>query len=378
MNIAILGLGTVGKGVFEIAQKVDGIEVRRILEIRETGALITSHIEDITSDPEIDLVTETMGGLHPAYEFAKLSLESGKHFVSSNKLLVSVYGKELSEIARKNGKAFLYDAACGGGIAYLSNMEISRKIDTIQALGGILNGTTNYILDAMQSGKKNYADALKEAQALGYAERDPSSDVDGLDTMRKLVLSCAVGFNSYLNIDEIPVEGISQVTPTDIQWAKDAGGVLKLCAFGRRTACGISAYVEPTVLAAASPDASVQGSLNYAWYTGESEGLMSFIGAGAGRYPTASDVIRDVYSVSSGRRYMTDEDCAQVTLDNTAVMHAYYLRVPAESEVPAEWIASETKCGESIIIETVPVSVQDMHSKFSGKKDVFFAGIQKG
>lgn len=378
MNIAILGLGTVGKGLFDIAQKLDGFTVKRILEIRESGPLITANIEDILRDPSIDLVAETMGGLHPTFEFAKAVLESGKHFVTSNKLLVSVYGAELTCLARSRGKAFLFDAACGGGIAYLSNMEIARRIDNIQALGGILNGTTNFILDAMQSGKQDYATALTEAQHLGYAERDPSSDVNGLDTMRKLVLSCAVGFNSYLDIDAIPVMGISKITPVDIEWAKQAGGVLKLCAYAKKTQNSVSAYVEPTVLSASSPDANVRGSQNFAWYMGENCGQMSFIGAGAGRYPTAFDVMRDIYTANEGRLYMTEENCAKIAPNNATEKHAYYLRVLSKEAVPSELIEEKTSCGNSFMIRTVPISVQKMHRMFSEKEDVFFAGIQKG
>ena len=378
MNIAILGHGTVGGGVCEIAGKLDGIEVKRILELRETGGIFTDRFEDIESDPEIELVAETMGGLHPAYEFAKRSLEAGKHFVTSNKLLVSVYGPELTGIARQNGKAFLFDAACAGGIPYLSSMETARDTDQIAAFGGILNGTTNFILDAMQNGGMTYASALAEAQRLGYAERDPSSDVDGLDTMRKLVLCCAVGFGAVLPVDSIPVAGISKVIPADIEWAAAHGGMLKLCAFGKKTPGGIAAYVEPAVADNASPLANVRGSLNYAWYEAEYAGHMGFVGAGAGRYPTASDVIRDIVSVPAGRRYMTGEDLRDALPDNAGESHPYYLRVPAGTDVPASLIASKTKKDGYAFIETVKVSVTEMHEKFAAREDVFFAGIQKG
>ena len=199
MKIGLLGMGT---GVYEIAQSLPDVDVKWVLEKRFQAAYITDDINVILSDPEIELVVETMGGLHPAYEFASSVLESGKHFVTANKLLVSAYGVELTKLAKEKGVAFLYGAACGGGIAYLANLTIARGIDRITALGGILNGTTNYILDSMQSKGGDYAAALSEAQQLGYAERDPSSDVDGLDTQRKLILASAVGFDTWFKPED--------------------------------------------------------------------------------------------------------------------------------------------------------------------------------
>lgn len=378
MNIAILGHGTVGGGVSEIAQKLPDIRVTRILELREKGGIFTDRFDDIADDPSIELVAETMGGLHPAFEFAKKALERGKHFVTSNKLLVSVYGAELTKIAREHNAAFLFDAACGGGLTFLSTLETTREIDEVTAVGGILNGTTNFILDAMQSGNTSYADALAEAQRLGYAERDPSSDVDGLDTMRKLVLCSAVGFGILLDPDDVPAAGISRVRPEDLVRAAACGCRLKLCAYAAKTDAGVSAYVEPSFLPAFTPAANVTGSLNYAWYEGIYCGHLGFVGAGAGRYPTASDVIRDIVSVEAGRRYMTPEVCVPGKPDNGAEAHAYYLRVPAGSDVPPMWIAEKETANGFDYITTISLPVSVMHEKYSAEKDTFFAGITKG
>ena len=376
MVIALLGMGTIGSGVFEIANKLEGVTLKKVLEKRFQAEYITDNIEEITGDKEIELVVETMGGLHPAYEFAKACIESGKHFVTANKLLVSVYGEELVAIAREKGVAFLYGAACGGGIAYLANLKLAKEIDHLTSLGGILNGTTNFILDAMQSEGKDYAEVLKVAQDLGYAERDPSSDVDGLDTQRKLILSCSVGFDSYLKPEQIPTYGISSVLAADINWAKANGKVLRLCARAEKNEGRLSAFVEPTLVAANAPEAAILKNVNYAWYAGECYGLMSYTGQGAGKLPTAANVIRDVQSVSAGCMYMTSEACAAVEPDNAAAAHAYYVRIPAGEAFPAEWIDSEEACGETRMIVTVPVSVQEMHAKLGARKDCFFAGIQ--
>ena len=379
MKIGLLGMGTIGSGVFEIANSLEGVVCKKVLEKRFQAEYITDNIDDIVKDGEIELVVETMGGLHPAYEFAVQVLENRKHFVTANKLLVSVYGPELTALAKKNGVGFLYGAACGGGIAYLANLEIARGIDRITSLGGILNGTTNYILDSMQSRGMDYSQALSEAQALGYAERDPSSDVDGLDTQRKLILACAVGFDAYLKPEDIPTCGIRSVLSADIEWAKENNMTLRLCACAERNADNaLSAYVEPTMVEANAPEAAVLSNVNYAWYKGERYGLMSYIGQGAGKLPTAANVLRDVQSVSAGARYMTSEACRAVQPDNSAARHPYYIRIADASVIPAEWIArSEALDGESCI-ETVPVSVQEMHNLMANHRDAFFAGLQRG
>ena len=379
MKIGLLGMGTIGSGVFEIANSLEGVECKKVLEKRFQAEYITDNIDDIVKDGEIELVVETMGGLHPAYEFAVQVLENRKHFVTANKLLVSVYGPELTALAKKNGVGFLYGAACGGGIAYLANLEIARGIDRITSLGGILNGTTNYILDSMQSRGMDYSQALSEAQALGYAERDPSSDVDGLDTQRTLILACAVGFDAYLKPEDIPTCGIRSVLSADIEWAKENNMTLRLCACAERNADNaLSAYVEPTMVEANAPEAAVLSNVNYAWYKGERYGLMSYIGQGAGKLPTAANVLRDVLSISAGHRYMTSERCAQAAPDNSAATHAYYVRLEKGADFPAGWIDQKEERGEWDVYVTLPVSVEDMHAFIKNQKNAFLAGTRKG
>lgn len=373
MIIGLLGMGTVGSGVFEIAEGLEDVCVKRVLKRRGHADYMTEKIEDIVGDPEIELVAEAMGGLHPTYEYAVAALENGKHFVTANKLLVSVYGAELTALARKKGKAFLFGSACGGGIAFLANLQLARSIDRLTALGGILNGTTNFILDAMQRFHMDYASALAQAQALGYAERDPSSDVDGLDSMRKLVLACAVGFDAYVDPEAIPVFGISSVLPCDIAYAQENALALRLCVFARRDGDRLSAYVEPTLVPANSPESAIIENINYAWYEGAQCGLMSYTGQGAGKYPTASNLLRDVCSVAAGQRYMTRERCAAHTIDNQNEKHRYYVRMADGSALPEAWIARRS--GD--VYETTEISVAEMHAFMSNKKG-FMAGIKKG
>ncbi len=378
MKIALLGMGTIGTGVYEIAQSLPDVEVKWVLEKRFQAEYITDDMNVILSDPEIELVVETMGGLHPAYEFASQALASGRHFVTANKLLVSAYGVELTKLAREKGVAFLYGAACGGGIAYLANLTIARGIDRITALGGILNGTTNYILDAMQTKGSDYAAVLAEAQSLGYAERDPSSDVDGLDTQRKLILASAVGFDRWFKPEDIPTRGIASVLPLDVTWAKTHGLVIRLCARAERSADGkVSACVEPTLVDRHAPEAAILSNVNYAWYEGEKYGLMSYIGQGAGKDPTAANVLRDVRSVSAGHRYMTSETCVPGVPDNASAVERYYLRVPAGTAIPEDWVQLPIHSGEWDVYETNPVPVAEMHARMAEIKSAFFAGIRR-
>ena len=378
MVIALLGMGVVGSGVVEIAERTDGIQIKKILATRVRRPDMTADFADIINDSEIELIAEAMGGLHPAYEYAKAALESGRHFVTANKLLVCEYGAELCAVAREHGCAFLYSAACGGGIPFLTNLNLARGFDTIEALGGILNGTTNFILDSMQRQNMDYAEALAEAQRLGYAERNPASDVDGLDTMRKLVLACGAGFDAYIASSDIPTAGIASIRAQDIAYAKSRGMSFRLCAYADRRDDCISAYVEPEMLAQNAPESAILKNVNYAWYRGACSGMMSFSGQGAGKLPTATNVIRDVRAVMAGKRYMTSPACAPAPVRSDSVLHPYYLRMPLMDYAPDYWIADRAVDDHHQYIETIPVSVSDMHAFMKGKGDSFFAGIRKG
>ena len=376
MKIALLGFGTVGSGVYEGVRYLNNVEVSHILDRHLRTALSTNRFEDIMGDSAVELVVEAMGGLHPAYEYAVAVLQSGRHFVTANKQLVSACGKELVALARKHGVAFLYSAACGGGIPFLSNLAAAHSSDCIAALGGILNGTTNYILDAMTMRGADYLAVLSEAQMLGYAERDPSGDVEGFDTMRKLVLACAVGLGVFVREEDIPTFGISRIMPADIANATRKGCVLKLCASAAMDETGLSACVEPTLISQSAPEAAIHNNLNYAWYCGEACGKMNFSGQGAGKLPTASNILRDITGILGGQRYLTDTDCHEADVRRDFV-HRYCLRVPEGTAVPENWIGTRLTDGKFDFIETVEVPVWDMHAFAKENPRAFFAGIRK-
>ena len=249
MKVAVLGFGTVGFGVYEMLGKAKGPEQGPVLVRpgKKDAPFKVTSIEEIVNDPTVGAVAEVMGGVEPAFAYAEAALKAGKHFVTSNKALVAAKGVELDAIAREKGVAFLFSAACGGGVPFLHNLALARESDEIRALGGILNGTTNYMLDAMQRLRLDYDDVLKDAQRLGYAEADPTADVSGLDALRKIMLACAVAYGK-LPTDGLLNEGIQSVTAADVAHFQSRGYTCRLIASGGKADDGVYAYVEPVLV----------------------------------------------------------------------------------------------------------------------------------
>lgn len=378
MVLGLMGLGVVGSGVYELVQQHTTMRVKTILDRACRLPNMTTDAAQLLGDPQIDCVVEAMGGLHPTYEYALRALEQGKHFVTSNKHLVSVYGEQLNRLARDRGVAFLFGAACGGGIPYLDNLHQAAQTEAVQAVGGILNGTTNYILDAMQRRQLDYAQALKEAQAKGFAEADPSQDVDGLDTMRKLMLSCAVGFHVFLRAGDIAVQGIGGVTGEDIRYLARRGLALKLHAYASRGPGGLCAYVEPTAFAHNSPEGALAENLNCVWYEAAGCGRMRYLGQGAGKMPTAANVLRDVQAISTGRRYLLNVDCSSAQVHNAQARHSYYVRLPKDAPAPPVTAVSREEDARWAYLMVSPLDVQQAHQLFKNRPGTFFAGFAQG
>lgn len=381
MKVAVLGFGTVGVGVYGMLETALGLERGPVL-VRPGKAdkpfKLTS-IEEIVNDGSIGAVAEVMGGIEPAFSYASAVLRSGKHFVSSNKALVAEKGIELGELARENGVAFLFSAACGGAVPFLHDLSLARQSDRIVSLRGILNGTTNFMLDAMERLGLDYDQALKEAQALGYAEADPSADVTGLDSLRKIMLACAVAYD-MLPDQGLFNEGIDSIGLEDTAWFRSRGYTCRLLARGGRTEKGVYAYVEPVLLREGAAECSVLENYNMARYEGENSGSIVLMGQGAGRWPTASAVLRDLSSALMGQREMLRSSCRRVRAENGAVSHIYYVRVPEKlaEELPAELVEREQGLARVI---TKPISVERMHSlareiRARGEK-LFFAALEQ-
>ena len=379
MNIALLGFGVVGSGVYEWCRSRENLHVCRVLirsDKPEIAGIATRDFDDILHDPNIDVVAEVMGGLHPAYEYVTAALKAGKHVVTANKALVAAYYRELTALADVCGKALLCTAAVGGGIPWLVNLARCKKLDHICRLGGIMNGTSNFIMDAMHKSPVSFPVILKKAQELGYAEADPSADIDGNDIRRKLVISANIAFDALLNEEDIPMFGIRTVTDGDIRTFQSRGFVCKLLAEAAQAESGVCAYIEPTLVSASALEAAVPANFNLITYEGEQIGRQSFYGQGAGQMPTAANVVQDCLSIAEGRRAFYAEKAVPTALDGSGEAHPYYVRTAA----PDTWLRSHTADTWDKGIVTGAVNTYDMLAWAKRQREVdptcFIAGIR--
>ena len=381
MTIGLLGLGTIGSGVFEHLSAHGDIRVKRILELRRHPGLEhleTSDFNEILNDPEIDTVVELIGGMEPAHTFTVQAIKAGKNVVSANKLMISHHMEELLTLARENGVQYRYDASVGGSIPILYNLMRHRSADRLLGVRGIVNGTTNLILDIMQTEGRGFDDVLKEAQAQGYAEANPSADVDGIDAQCKIVIASAVAYDRYVHPEQVATEGIRTISDDDIAFFRQMNRVCRLIAASSLNPDGsISAYVEPTLVASGSTEAAVHLNNNTVTVTGAYFGEQTFQGQGAGKDPTAFAVelgLRDIMDGVTDRLNPVMSGYASV--DNAKAEHIYYLRTHAQLDIPAAALGS---CDGGTAYITEPMSVQAMHAlaKQIKQTDVgmFFAGV---
>ena len=311
-KVAILGFGTVGSGVAEvlsknsqgIARRSGGeIQVKYILDVRDfpDSPFKDCFVKDfsiIENDPEVDVVVETIGGAKVALEFTTRALKAGKSVVSSNKELVATHGYELLQLAKANGVSYLFEASVGGGIPILRPLTNCLAANEVEQITGILNGTTNYILSRMDAEGADYADVLADAQAKGYAEADPSADVDGFDAASKTAILASIGFGTRVTTDDVYQQGIRTIGAEDITQARELGYTIKLLGIARNTDAGVDVRVHPTLIPADHMLAKVNGAMNAVYVVGDAAGETMFYGAGAGSFPTASAVVGDILSLS--------------------------------------------------------------------------------
>lgn len=308
IKVSVLGYGTVGSGVVEIIRENaelitkragEEIQVKSVLDLRDfpedpVQEIIVHDFEEIKNDPEVRIVVETMGGLHPAYEFVKASLESGKSVCTSNKALVAAYGPELLEIAEEKNVNFLFEASVGGGIPIIRPLKVSLAPDEILEISGILNGTTNYILTEMTDKGADFDSVLKDAQEKGYAEKDPTADVEGYDACRKIAILTSLAYGKQLDFEDIYTEGITKITDRDINYAKQIGAKIKIFGSSKKVGDRVSAMVAPKLITSSHPLYSVDGVFNAILVKGNMVGDVMFYGQGAGKLATASAVVSDV------------------------------------------------------------------------------------
>ena len=303
MNIAILGYGTVGRGVDQIVKGLDDIEVTRILELpdRCEGPRMTSDYAQIVDDPQIEVVLECMGGLEPAHTFIMKALEAGKSVVTSNKAVVAAYFDEFARTAKEHGASLLIEATCGGGIPWIASIQKVRRIDEVSSLSGIMNGTTNFIVDAMIKNGADFAETLERAQELGYAEADPSADIDGIDVKNKTRIAVSVAFDTACE-EDIPVTGIRTLTKSDLDLFAAHGRTVKLLGRAVQQEGRYAASVEPVALPSRSLEANVPSNFNIVSLEGATVGPLKFYGQGAGSLPTGNAMVQDVIDFAEGRR----------------------------------------------------------------------------
>ena len=314
VNAALLGLGTVGTGVYKVIKsqeqemtaklgcqvKITKILVRNLEKASgkvDDPSVLTTDWADIEGDPSIDIVIELIGGIEPARTYILAALKAGKNVVTANKDLIAVHGKEILETARAAQKDFLFEAAVAGGIPIISPLKNSLEANHVTEVMGIVNGTTNFILTKMSQEGMEFSDALALATELGYAEADPTADIEGIDAGRKVAILASVAFNSRVTLDNVHIEGITKITATDIQYAKEMGCVIKLLGVARNTPEGIEARVHPMLIDVNHPLASVNDAYNAVFVQGDAVQDAMFYGRGAGELPTASAVVGDVFDI---------------------------------------------------------------------------------
>ena len=368
MNVALLGFGVVGRGVYDLLAPRDDLRVKYVVcleDISLPDAKVTRNYREILEDEDLDTVVEAMGGLHPAFEFVRDAILAGKNIVTSNKALVATFYDELLPLVKEKGVSFRCTAAVGGGIGWLSELERSRRAQDIYKVGGIMNGTCNYILDNMTRLGLGYDEALKQAQALGYAEANPSTDVEGTDTWHKVILSANIAFGVSLERSDVPAAGIDKIAACDVEAFTAHGRVCKLLSTGLHKDGKISAFVQPTLVKQGEPESAVPLNFNLITLEGTASGRMSFYGQGAGRYPTAYNVVQDLVDILAGKSFYAPYG-GKVSVCNDVEMSYYVRGAQWPGETAENW-------GQGVI--TAPVSVAAMHAWRKENPDAFIAAL---
>lgn len=379
MKIGILGFGTVGSGVYEIIENknhgfLKDIHVKKVLvkdEEEKTQPFMTIDYNDLLNDEEISLIVEVIGGIHPAHEFIIKALKAKKHVVTANKAVVAEYLEEFMATAKENDVKFMFEASVGGGIPWIKSLQKAKRIDDIRHVSGIFNGTTNFILDNMYKNDYEFDDILKIAQEKGYAEANPSADIDGIDIQRKIMISGSVAFDTVLDLNSIPVFGIRNVTKEDISYFKKANLILKLIASADKdeTDSKVCAIVEPVLFTQDKVEANINDNFNVTSLTGDSIGDLKFYGQGAGKLPTGNAIVQDVLDIycNECENYPLDFS-KSYTMDLTMLSAKYVVRTTLDENTCKDLFkVAYTKDGNYYTLDTI--SYKDMQEIVTVLKD---------
>ena len=376
IQAAVMGYGTIGSGVVEvletnhesIAKRAgEGIEIKYVLDIRDfSGEPIANKViheyQTIVKDPDVKIVVETMGGVEPAYTFVKAMLEAGKHVTTSNKALVAEKGAELIALAKEKNVNFLFEASVGGGIPIIRPLNSCLTADEIEEITGILNGTTNYMMTKMANEGLEFDDVLKDAQEKGYAEKDPTADIEGYDACRKIAILTSLVCGQQVDFHEIHTEGITKISAVDMKYAKQMGRAIKLLASSKKTQDGYSAMVAPFLLSPEHPLYNVNDVFNAVFVHGNVLGDAMFYGSGAGKLPTASAVVADMVDIAKhlNRNIWVEWSSKELKLaDFEKIENAFFVRAAADkTEIEAvfgqvEFVTLPEGSGESGVVTGV-------------------------
>jgi homoserine dehydrogenase len=356
INIGLIGCGTVGSGVVKLLQsnseiiakragcqinisKIVEMDPKKVANLGLPADIVSADVNEILNAPDIDIVVELIGGLDPAYDYIMTAMNQGKHVVTANKDLIAVKGKEIFKLAADKNLDFCFEASVGGGIPIIYPLKHSLAANNINAVIGILNGTTNYILTKMTGQGQSLNEVLKEAQELGYAEANPSADVSGLDAARKIAILSSIAFNNNVSLEDVYVEGIVDITPSDIEHAKALGYVIKLLAIAEADERQqIQVRVHPAFIPASHPIATVNDVYNAVFIHGDAVGDIMLYGRGAGQNPTASAVVGDIIEVASntvqnaGRRVSGAFYGEKTVLNISELSTKYYIRMKVQDK----------------------------------------------
>lgn len=393
-KVAIMGYGTVGSGVYDIIKtnsdklsrsaNGESVDIKYILDIRDFDdhpekELFTKEFNDILNDDEVSVIAEVMGGLHPAYEFTKSLLEAGKSVVTSNKELVATYGTELLEIARGKNVNYFFEASVGGGIPIIRPMHQCLTANNILKIAGILNGTTNYILDQMIRKGKTFETALKDAQNNGFAERNPAADIEGHDACRKIAILASLASGKMIDYNDIDTDGITNITLDDVKYAAAMDSVIKLIGYAQFDENGkVYSIVSPMVIKNSSPLAGVDGVFNAIMVTGDCVGDVMFYGKGAGKLPTASAVVADVVDAvkhsDRSKKIFWEKPTENIMADIDSKKFEYFVRTTDSAE-NVQKIFGKCEFVDNIIdnesaFVTSPLTKSEVEEKLAKLSDV--------
>ena len=371
MNIGLLGCGVVGSEVLKIVDTLNmsSMKITKILDLKpKNDTRFTNKFEDILNDETIDTVVEVMGGIHPAYEFICACLKAKKNVVSANKAVIARYFKEFMDLAKENGVSFRLEASVAGGIPWIKELQRVLRMDNVIEFSGILNGTTNYILDKMHTQNASFDAVLKDAQMKGYAESDPTSDIEGYDIQNKMCISTSIAYKGYVNVEDIPTFGISKIKKEDIDYFKSKGYICKLLGKSVNYGDCISVFVCP--VCTTSIEGHVDTNLNITTCVTQNLGTLRMIGQGAGGSPTASAVVSDLIDIYE-HVDKPFEFNQSLVIDNSKEEYHFYVRVN-KNELMNDICLSYEEDETYIYMKTRKMTIVDLLNRIKDK-DCFIA-----